>query len=81
MLGARFISLVSRPAVLLLSAILASLFAISALPASPPAANAQGTAKLEWLGHEFYRITSPEGLVIITSPQLLNPTVPSCWTS
>jgi L-ascorbate metabolism protein UlaG (beta-lactamase superfamily) len=70
--GTRFISLASRPAVLLLSAFLASLLAISGLPASSSSASAQGTVRIEWLGNLFYRITSPQGVVILTSPQLVN---------
>jgi L-ascorbate metabolism protein UlaG (beta-lactamase superfamily) len=31
-----------------------------------------GKVKVEWLGHEFYRFTSPGGVVIITSPWLTN---------
>ena len=40
------------------------------------AAFAQGKVKLEWLGHEFYRLTSPQGVVVITSPWLKNPDGP-----
>jgi L-ascorbate metabolism protein UlaG (beta-lactamase superfamily) len=36
----------------------------------------QGKVKVEWLGHEFYRLTSPKGVVIITSPWLANPDGP-----
>ena len=36
----------------------------------------QGKVKIEWLGHEFYRLTSPKGVVIITSPWLANPDGP-----
>src|SRR4051794_6936172 len=40
-----------------------------------PPANA-GKVKVEWLGHEFYRFTSPGGVVVITSPWLANPDGP-----
>src|SRR6516165_2599224 len=36
----------------------------------------QGKVKVEWLGHEFYRLTSPKGVVIVTSPWLANPDGP-----
>ena len=35
-----------------------------------------GKVRVEWLGHEFYRFTSPKGVVIITSPWLGNPDGP-----
>ncbi len=35
-----------------------------------------GKVKVEWLGHEFYRLTSPKGVVLITSPWLANPDGP-----
>src|SRR5256714_7158554 len=35
-----------------------------------------GKVKVEWLGHEFYRLTSPKGVVVITSPWLANPDGP-----
>lgn len=35
-----------------------------------------GKVKVEWLGHEFYRFTSPKGVVILTSPWLGNPDGP-----
>lgn len=39
-------------------------------------AGAGGKVKVEWLGHEFYRITSPNGIVVLTSPWLGNPDGP-----
>src|SRR5690348_5381095 len=36
----------------------------------------QEKVKVEWLGHEFYRLTSPKGVVVITSPWLANPDGP-----
>ena len=35
-----------------------------------------GKVKIEWLGHEFYRFTSPNGVVVVTSPYLDNPDGP-----
>lgn len=57
-----------------------SLFAVGLVAASPSDAQTttagQGKVKLEWLGHEFYRLTSPSGVVVITSPWLGNPDGP-----
>ena len=57
-----------------------SLFAVGLVAASPsvaqtPAAG-QEKVKVEWLGHEFYRLTSPKGVVVVTSPWLGNPDGP-----
>jgi L-ascorbate metabolism protein UlaG (beta-lactamase superfamily) len=55
------------------------LFAVGLVAASPSLAQtpaAQGKVKLEWLGHEFYRLTSPNGVVVVTSPWLGNPDGP-----
>src|SRR5687768_12480612 len=57
-----------------------SLFAVGLIAASPcfaqvPAAG-QEKVKVEWLGHEFYRLTSPKGVVVVTSPWLGNPDGP-----
>ena len=54
---------------------------VGALSASPfgfaqTPADGQGKVKIEWLGHEFYRLTSPKGVVVITSPWLANPDGP-----
>ncbi len=43
------------------------------IPAPQPA---PGKVKLEWLGHEFYRLVSPNGVVVVTSPWLGNPDGP-----
>jgi hypothetical protein len=37
---------------------------------------AEDTVTLEWLGHEYYRLTSPAGVVVVTSPWLANPDGP-----
>ena len=42
----------------------------------PAPAPAPGKVKIEWLGHEFYRFTSPNGVVVVTSPWLGNPDGP-----
>ena len=62
-------------------AALTSVFSLMSLLASPAgfaqtAAAEQGKVKVEWLGHEFYRLTSPKGVVVITSPWLANPDGP-----
>ena len=51
----------------------AGLFAPVVALAQPAA---EGKVKVEWLGHEFYRFTSPKGVVVITSPWLANPDGP-----
>jgi L-ascorbate metabolism protein UlaG (beta-lactamase superfamily) len=61
--------------VLILSFIVGSLVAPSVGFGQAPAAG-EGKVKLEWLGHEFYRLTSPKGVVVITSPWLGNPDGP-----
>lgn len=43
------------------------------IPAPQPT---PGKVKLEWLGHEFYRFVSPNGVVVVTSPYLANPDGP-----
>ena len=49
--------------------------AVPGAVAQTPAAS-DGKVKVEWLGHEFYRFTSPKGVVVITSPWLTNPDGP-----
>ena len=74
MLCTRFIEHVSRT-VLASGLVLASLVASPVGFAQGPTAE-QGKVKVEWLGHEFYRLTSPKGVVVITSPWLDNPDGP-----
>ena len=62
-------------AVLTFSFIVLSLVGSAAGYAQAPTAE-QGKVKIEWLGHEFYRLTSPKGVVVITSPWLANPDGP-----
>jgi L-ascorbate metabolism protein UlaG (beta-lactamase superfamily) len=76
MVSTRSIIAAARPAVLLVSVILASVLASSGVVAQTPPNVAQGAVKLEWLGHMFYRLTSPDGVVVLTSPQLANPDGP-----
>lgn len=65
-----------RFALLLLGVILAGFLALSGIGAAPRTSAAQGAVGLEWLGHEFYRLTSPQGVVVVTSPWLNNPDGP-----
>jgi L-ascorbate metabolism protein UlaG (beta-lactamase superfamily) len=44
--------------------------------ASAQSDGSQGTVTMEWLGHMFFRFTSPRGVVVMTSPWLLNPDSP-----
>jgi L-ascorbate metabolism protein UlaG (beta-lactamase superfamily) len=76
MLGDHRLSRSSRAAVMLLSVLLAIVLVCPGDVVRPPTAGAQGTVKLEWLGHEFYRLTSPQGVVVLTSPWLENPDGP-----
>ena len=70
----RFIPLITR-VVLTFGFMFASLVASPICFAQAPASE-QGKVKVEWLGHEFYRLTSPKGVVVITSPWLSNPDGP-----
>ena len=70
----RHIPLVARAA-LISGFVVACLVASPAGHAQTPTAG-QGKVKVEWLGHEFYRLTSPRGVVVITSPWLANPDGP-----
>src|SRR5262245_28927600 len=62
-------------AVLSLGLVVGCLVALPVGFAQTPA-DGQGKVKVEWLGHEFYRLTSPKGVVVITSPWLANPDGP-----
>ena len=74
MLSARSIHLITR-AVLTLSFVVAFLVE-SPVGFAQTTADGQGKVKVEWLGHEFYLLTSPKGVVVITSPWLANPDGP-----
>src|SRR5262245_34064255 len=52
------------------SACLALAVALLGPLAAPPAASAQGNVTMEWLGQMFFRFTSPNGVVVMTSPWL-----------
>src|SRR5262245_2138895 len=54
----------------------ALVFGVLGTASSGWAQPAQEKVKVEWLGHEFYRLTSPKGVVVITSPWLGNPDGP-----
>ena len=71
--GGHMFGLISR-AILTLGFILLNLVGSFGFAQTP--ATEQGKVKVEWLGHEFYRLTSPKGVVIITSPWLANPDGP-----
>ena len=70
MFDAWSIRLIAR-AVLTLCLVVGGLVAPSVGFAQTPS-DGQGKVKLEWLGHQFYRLTSPKGVVVITSPWLAN---------
>jgi L-ascorbate metabolism protein UlaG (beta-lactamase superfamily) len=70
MFRTRSIQFIAR-GVLTLVLVVASSVAFAQAPAE-----GQGKVKIEWLGHEFFRLTSPKGVVIITSPWLGNPDGP-----
>ena len=70
-----------RPLSLMTYAALTLGFCIASLNLTPPALAQSSTAepgkvKVEWLGHQFFRLTSPKGIVVLTSPQLANPDGP-----
>ena len=56
---------------LLVGGLVASTVGLAQTPAG-----GQGKVKIEWLGHEFYSLTSPKGVVVVTSPWLANPDGP-----
>jgi L-ascorbate metabolism protein UlaG (beta-lactamase superfamily) len=76
MLEPRSIAPVSRVMILVGTVMLATVLAGAVAAARTQVAAAQETVKLEWLGHEFYRLTSPQGVVVLTSPWLGNPDGP-----
>jgi L-ascorbate metabolism protein UlaG (beta-lactamase superfamily) len=56
---------------------LLSVLIIGPAPAPTTALAAdQGTVTLEWLGHMFFRLTAPDGTVVLTTPYLQNPDAP-----
>jgi L-ascorbate metabolism protein UlaG (beta-lactamase superfamily) len=67
---------ITRALVLVVGLLLGAVLASSGVAAQTEPQTAPGTVKLEWLGHEFYRLTSPRGGVVLTSPALGNPSGP-----
>jgi len=76
MLGIRLISRAARPRILLVGAMLSIIAIAFGTLVAAGAQTAQHGVTLEWLGHEFYRLTSPQGVVVLTSPWLTNPDGP-----
>jgi len=77
MLAARSMGARSRAVLaLVLGVAVLGLVGSSVIAVRTEAKSAQGTVKVEWLGHEFYRFTSPQGAVVVTSPWLMNPDGP-----
>ena len=62
--------------VLLALALVAASFAATASGFAQTPVAEQGKVKVEWLGHQFFRMTSPKGIVVLTSAQLANPDGP-----
>jgi L-ascorbate metabolism protein UlaG (beta-lactamase superfamily) len=60
-IGNRFLTRIATGALIMVVAT-ASSFVIT------PAASAQGTVKLEFFGHSFFRLTSPGGKVVLLNP-------------
>jgi L-ascorbate metabolism protein UlaG (beta-lactamase superfamily) len=54
-------------------AALAAVVAVTVVPAATPAAAQAGEVTLEWFGWSHFRLTSPNGKVIIINPFLTNP--------
>ncbi len=74
MFSAQSIRLITR-ALLTLGLVVGGLV-VSTVGFAQTPADGLGKVKIEWLGHEFYRLTSPKGVVVITSPWLGNPDGP-----
>ncbi len=55
------------------SIIVLTTLVLLAMPGPVVAQDPQGEVKIEWLTWSFFRITSPEGKVILTNPWLSNP--------
>lgn len=66
---------VSAIVLLAASFLVAAPLSLAQAPAAAPG-KADGKVKIEWLGHQFYRLTSPNGVVVVTSPWLANPDGP-----
>jgi hypothetical protein len=72
----RFIARVVSAIVLLTLSLLAAPISVAQAPPAAPGTVDGGKVKIEWLGHQFYRLTSPNGVVVVTSPWLANPDGP-----
>jgi L-ascorbate metabolism protein UlaG (beta-lactamase superfamily) len=62
--------------VLLTLSLLAAPISVAQAPPAAPGKIDGGKVKIEWLGHQFFRLTSPSGVVVVTSPWLANPDGP-----
>src|SRR3954447_4010738 len=60
-------------AVSVLGAALAAVLAIAIMPAPTPASAQAGVVTLEWFGWSHFRLTSPNGKIILLNPFLTNP--------
>jgi L-ascorbate metabolism protein UlaG (beta-lactamase superfamily) len=56
-----------------LGAALAAVVAVAVVPAATPAAAQTGNVTLEWFGWSHFRLTSPNGKVILINPFVTNP--------
>src|SRR4051794_11367658 len=56
-----------------LGAALAAILVIAVMPAATPASTQEGAVTLEWFGWSHFRLTSPNGKVILLNPFLTNP--------
>lgn len=72
----RFTARVVSAIVLLTLSLLAAPISVAQAPPAAPGKIDGGKVKIEWLGHQFFRLTSPNGVVVVTSPWLANPDGP-----
>jgi L-ascorbate metabolism protein UlaG (beta-lactamase superfamily) len=72
----RFTTRVVSAIVLLTLSLLAAPISVAQAPPATPGTVDGGKVKIEWLGHQFFRLTSPNGVVVVTSPWLANPDGP-----
>lgn len=73
MASSRVISAVLLAGLSILGAFGPSVAAGESAGASERAAASQEAVTMEWFGHMFFRFTSPNGVVVLTSPWLENP--------
>jgi len=67
------LSLIQSKTWFVLSTVVLMALSLLVTPGPAVAQDAQGEVKIEWLTWSFFRITSPEGKVILTNPWLSNP--------